>query len=256
MTENAVTENAELRYFVKSLERAFAVMRSFGEGSPEMTISQAAARTGLTRASARRVLLSLVDLGYAEKDGNLFRLRPRVLDIGYAYLASLGIAHRGQYVLETLTDETEEPCSLSILDCPDIVYVARSTVPRLASIAISIGARRPAHATAMGRVLLAGLAEAELDEYFRTTTLKRFTPKTVTSEDALRKILGKVRDQGYAYISGELEIGMEVIAVPVTKAGGRVLAAISLYTGRIKKDLILGDYLTKLRNAAKLIAEG
>jgi IclR family pca regulon transcriptional regulator len=231
-------------------------MRSFSGATPEMTISQASARSGMTRASARRILLSLVDLGYAEKHGNRFRLRPRVLEIGYAYLASLGIAHRGQYVLETLTDEIQEPCSLCVLDPPDIVYVARSTMPRLASIATSIGTRLPAHATAMGRILLAGLPSAELDEYFRTAPLERFTAKTVTSEGALRKILAKIRNEGYAYISGELEIGMEVIAVPVTKADGRVIAAISLYTGRISKELMLGEYLTKLRNAAKLIAEG
>ena len=115
-----------------------------------MTLSEAARRTGLTRASARRVLLSLVDLGYAEKEDSRFRLRPRVLDIGYAYLAALGIAHRGQYVLEALTSETREPCSLSVLDPPDIVYVARSTVPKLATMATSIGTRLPAYATAMG----------------------------------------------------------------------------------------------------------
>jgi IclR family pca regulon transcriptional regulator len=231
-------------------------MRSFGAESPEMTLSQAAARSNLTRASARRVLLSLVDLGYAEKDGTRFRLRPRVLDLGYAYLASLGIAHRGQYVLETLTSETQEACSLSVLDRPDIVYVARSTVPRLATMSTSIGTRLPAHATAMGRALLAGLPPVELDDYFRTSTRQRFTPRTVTSEPALRKLLTRVRSQGYAYIDGELEIGMEVIAVPVTKADGRVIAAISMYTGRISEKLMLGEYLTRLRNAAKLIAEG
>ena len=250
-------DKAESRYFVKALDRSLQVMRSFSAESPEMTISQVATRSGLTRASARRILLSLVDLGYAEKEENLFRLRPRVLQIGYAYLTSLGIAHRGQYVLETLTNETQESCSLSVLDGDEIVYVARSTVPGLASIAITIGARLPAHATAMGRVLLAGLPAPELDEYFKTATLQRFTAKTVTSETVLRKVLEKVGDEGYAYISGELwDDSMEVIAVPVTKAGGRVIAAISLYTGRITEEVMLGDYLTKLRNAARLLAEG
>jgi IclR family transcriptional regulator, pca regulon regulatory protein len=197
-----------------------------------------------------------VDLGYAEKEGKLFRLCPRVLQIGYAYLTSLGIAHRGQYVLERLTDETGESCSLSVLDGHEIVYVARATVQGLASIAITIGARLPAHAIAMGPVLLAGLPPNDLDDYFKTATLERFTAKTVTSETALRKILAKVRDHGYAYIAGELNDGMEVIAVPVTKAGGRVIGAISLDTGRISEELMLGDYLTQLRNAAKLLAEG
>ena len=202
-----------------------------------MTLSEAARRTGLTRASARRVLLSLVDLGYAEKEDSRFRLRPRVLDIGYAYLAALGIAHRGQYVLEALTSETREPCSLSVLDPPDIVYVARSTVPKLATMATSIGTRLPAYATAMGRVLLAGLMPEELDAYFRTATLKRLTPKTIATEPALRKVIATVRTQGFAYIEGELEVGMEVIAVPV-RAGGRVVAAVSLYTGRISKSSV------------------
>lgn len=221
-----------------------------------MTLSQVASRTGLTRASARRILLSLVDLGYAEKEGNQFRLRPRVLQIGYAYLTSLGVAHRGQYVLERLTEETGESCSLSVLDGTDIVYVARSMVPGLASIAVAIGSRLPAYATAMGRVMLAGLPPAELDTYFAMANLKRFTPKTITTEDALRTALNNTRDQGYSYVSGELDDTMESIAVPVTKAGGRVIAAISLYTARLKEAVILGEILPKMRSAAKVLSEG
>lgn len=250
------SDQSESRYFVKALDRSLQVICAFSAESSEMTLSQVAARTGLTRASARRILLSLVDLGYAEKEGNLFRLRPRVLQIGYAYLSSLGVAHRGQYVLERLMDDTGESCSICVLDGTDIVYVARAIMPGLASIAIAIGARLPAHATAMGRVLLAGLPPAELDEYFQHAELKSFTSKTITSEVALRKVLKKTREQGYAYISGELDDTMESIAVPVTKAGGRVIAAMSLYTGRITEEVMLGDFLTKMRNAAKVLSEG
>ncbi|WP_343671384.1 IclR family transcriptional regulator domain-containing protein [Paraburkholderia heleia] len=250
------SDQSEPRYFVKALDRSLQVICAFSAESSEMTLSQVAARTGLTRASARRILLSLVDLGYAEKEGNLFRLRPRVLQIGYAYLSSLGVAHRGQYVLERLMEDTGESCSICVLDGTDIVYVARAIMPGLASIAIAIGARLPAHATAMGRVLLAGLPPDELDEYFQNAELKSFTSKTITSEAALRKVLKKTREQGYAYISGELDDTMESIAVPVTKAGGRVIAAMSLYTGRITEEVMLGDFLTKMRNAAKVLSEG
>lgn len=251
-----MTDAAGSRYFVKALGRSVEVIRAFGVGSPEMSLSQVAARTGLTRASARRILLSLVDLGYAEKEGNLFRLRPRVLEISYAYLTSLGFAHRGQYVLEMLTQETEKACSLSVLDGHEIVYVARSTIPRLASFSVGVGTRHPAHATAMGRALLASLEPAELDGYFQTAKIEHITSKTVVNKSKLRKILCQVREQGYAYISSEHTLGLEAIAVPVTKAGGRVIAAMNVYADRVGGELMLRNHLTKLRHAAKLLAEG
>lgn len=251
-----MTGTAGSRYFVKALERSLEVMCAFGAGSPEMSLSHVAARTGLTRASARRILLSLVDLGYAEKEGNRFRLRPRVLELSYAYLTSLGLAHRGQYVLEMLTQETGKPCSLSVLDRHEVVYIARSTIPRLASFSVGIGERHPAHAIAMGRVLLAGLEPVELDNYFQTAKIEHLTSKTVVNKSKLRKILCQVRDDGYAYISSEFTLGLEAVAVPVTKPGGRIIAAMNIYADRISGEFMLRDSLTKLRHAAKLLAEG
>jgi IclR family pca regulon transcriptional regulator len=249
-------EATRSRYFVKVLERAFNVLAAFGATSPEMTLSAVATQTNLDRATARRILLSLVDMGYAEKEGKLFRLCPRVLRIGFSYLTSLGIAHRGQYVLETLTAEANKASSLSVLDGNEIVYVARSTVPGLASTATAIGARYPAHPTAMGRVLLASLPTYVLDNYFETAVLERITAKTVISVASLRRILKRVREQGYAYVAGELQASVAAIAVPVTKPGGRVIAAISLSTAGCSEQRVVREHLSMLRHAATLLSMG
>src|SRR5918992_375813 len=215
-------------HFVRSLARGLAVIRAFDAGSPELTLSDVARKTGLTRAAARRFLLTFADLGYVRTDGRLFALSPRVLELGYAYLSSLTLPEVAEPHLERLVAEAHESASVSVLDGQDVVYIARVPTSQIMRVTISIGTRFPAYATSMGRVLLAGLPEDRLDDYLAGTTLQRFTPRTITSEAALREELKRVREQGWALNDQELEEGLRSIAAPIHDHAGRVTAAVNL----------------------------
>src|SRR5512139_1746855 len=148
--------------FVQSLERGLAVIRAFDRDHPELTLSEVATATGVTRAAARRFLLTLAELGYVRSDGRLFALTPRVLELGYAYLSSMSLPEVAEPHLEALVATVNESSSVSVLDGTDVVYVARVPTSRIMTVSISVGTRFPAYATSMGRVLLAGLDDAEL----------------------------------------------------------------------------------------------
>ena len=159
--------------FVQSLERGLAVIRAFDAEHPDLSLSDVARATGLPRAAARRFLLTLVDLGYVRTNGKLFSLRPRILELGYAYLSAIALPDVAQPHMESLAATVHESCSLSVLDGGDITYVARVPTRRIMTVAINVGTRFPAYATSMGRVLLAGLSPAELDDYLAGTELRR-----------------------------------------------------------------------------------
>ena len=215
-------------HYVQSLERGLSVITAFGPDTPELTLSEVSRATGLTRAAARRFLLTLVDLGYVRSGGRLFRLAPRVLDLGYAYLSSQSLPGIAEPHLELLVQETRESSSLSVLDGRDIVYVARVPTSRIMTVAISVGTRFPAYATSMGRVLLAGLDDAALEGYLSTVALERLTEHTVQSVDELRTRLLQVRQQGYALVDQELEYGLRSLAAPVRDKQGHVVAAVNV----------------------------
>ena len=162
--------------FVQSLERGLAVIRSFDGDNPELTLSDVSRRTGLTRAAARRFLLTLVELGYVHHDGRAFSLRPSVLDLGFAYLSSMGLPEVAMPHMETLVTTVQESSSMSVLDGDSIVYIARvPTRRRIMTVAIAVGTRFPAYATSMGRVLLAGLAPDDLDAAIAGLDLHSYT---------------------------------------------------------------------------------
>ena len=194
---------------MQSLERGLAVVRAFDAEHPERTLSDVARETGLTRAAARRFLLTLADLGYVRSDGRNFSLTPRVLDLGYAYLSSLELPEIAEPHLERLVEEVHESSSVSVLDGGDVVYVARVPVSRIMRVAINVGTRFPAHLTSMGRVLLAAGDPAEWPE-------------------ALRPKLEAVRRQGWALVDQELEVGLRSIAAPIHGRDGTVIAAVNL----------------------------
>jgi IclR family pca regulon transcriptional regulator len=222
--------NGRSRDFVQSLERGLAIIRVFNSERPSMTVSEIAQKVGLTRAAVRRFLLTLGELGYVYGKNNRFELTPRVLELGYAYLSALSFPDIALPRLEQLVVETAEASEGSILDGGDVVYVVRVPGPALMTISVNIGARRPAHATAMGRVLLAHLPPAELDAYLETTELVPMLPRTITDPDEFRAELRRVREDGYALVNQELEEGLVAIAVPVRDRTGRVRAAINLST--------------------------
>lgn len=251
------SEPARSPDFVQSLERGLSVIRAFGAGTPELTLSEVAKATGLTRAAARRFLHTLVELGYVGSDGRLFTLRPRVLELGYAYLSGLDLPAVSQPHMETLGEQVHESCSVSVLDGTDIVYVARVPTRRIMTVTISVGTRFPAYATSMGRVLLAGRSETWLDDYFRTVRMEPITPHTLTDPAALRRVLIRVRQQGFCLVDQELEVGLRSVAVPLHDPDGVVIAALNLSThvSRGDAESIRRELLPSLRKTADLIEQ-
>jgi IclR family pca regulon transcriptional regulator len=214
--------------FVQSLERGLAVIRTFNGAQPELTLSEVARATGLTRAAARRFLLTLVDLGYARTDGKVFALRPRVLELGYAYLSSLTLPDVAQPHMEELAAQLHESCSVAVLDGDDIVYVARVPTHRIMTVNISVGTRFPAFATSMGRVLLAALPDDQLEARLTNHAFKHYTPRTQTDPRPLRAIVDRVRREGHCLVDQELEPGLRSIAVPIHNPERVVVAAMNV----------------------------
>jgi IclR family pca regulon transcriptional regulator len=241
--------------FVQSLDRGLAVIRAFGPDRERLSLSEVARATGLTRAATRRFLLTLVKLGYVRNDGREFSLRPRVLELGYAFLSGLAMPEIAAPHLEELVAKVRESSSISVLDVDHIVYVARVPTKRIMTVAISVGTRFPAHATSMGRVLLAGMSEQELDRYLATADFEAFTARTVTDPDRLRAIVGETRRQGYAIVDQELEEGLRALAVPLHSSGGAVTAAINLSThaSRVSMAVMRADLLPALLATARNI---
>ncbi|RFS82969.1 IclR family transcriptional regulator [Actinomadura spongiicola] len=217
-------------HFVQSLERGLNVIRAFDASTPRLTLSEVAQATGLTRAAARRFLLTLVDLGYVRLDGRQFSLTSRVLQLGYAYLSALSLPDVAEPHLEMLVAMVNESSSVSVLDGDDIVYVARVPTTRIMTVAINVGTRFPAHATSMGRVLLAALPEDELEERLARMERRSLTARTITDPAALRTEIGRVRTQGWALVDQELEEGLRSIAAPVRDVSGRVVGAVNVST--------------------------
>jgi IclR family transcriptional regulator, pca regulon regulatory protein len=214
--------------FVQSLQRGLSVIRAFDADHSELTLSEVAAATGVTRAAARRFLLTLAELGYVRSDGRYFSLTAKVLELGYAYLSSLSLPEVAEPHLEALVAEVHESSSMSVLDGADIVYVARVPVSRIMTVSISVGTRFPAYATSMGRVLLAGLPEEELAAHLPDAGLALLTSRTVNSVDTLRAELTRVRTQGWALVNQELEEGLRAVAAPIRDPSGQVVASVNV----------------------------
>jgi IclR family pca regulon transcriptional regulator len=245
-------------HFVQSLERGLAVIRAFGAETPQLTLSEVARETGLTRAAARRFLLTLCDLGYVRSDGRLYSLTPRVLELGYAFLSSLSLTEVAEPHLERMVAEIHESSSVSVLDGDDIVYVARVPTSRIMRVSINVGTRFPAYATSMGRVLLAGLDDDALDAYLARVELRRLSSRTVKTARALRAQVARVREQGWAMVDQELEEGLRSVAVPVRDRSGRVVAAanVSTHASRWSSEAVREQLLPALlATAARIEAD-
>lgn len=241
--------------YVQSLARGLAVIRAFDADRPEMTLSEVAETAGMSRATARRFLLTLVELGYMRTDGKRFALTPQVLRLGTAYLSGLGLPQIAQPHLERLSAAVGESTSLAVLDGPDIVYVARVATRRIMTVGISVGTRFPAPITSMGRVLLAGFTEADLEAHLDETTLRPRTPHSVVDPAALRAEIDRARAQGWAYVDQELEIGLRSIAAPVRGPDGRAVAALNVSTTvATDEQHILGEIREHLLAGAEAIA--
>jgi IclR family pca regulon transcriptional regulator len=243
-------------YFVKSVEKAFAVLLAFSAEQPRLTMSQVATKVHVSRATARRFLLTLADLGYLRADEGAFEMTPRCLDLGASFLSSLSLPQIAEPHLKALSTQLSETTSLCVLDGPDIVYVARVASPRLLSVSINVGTRFPAWITSMGRVLIAGLSPIEREAYFEAVTLQHYTARSIATMDELRAEIDKVARNGWAIVSEELEDGLRGVAVPVWR-NNRVVAAVnvSLQAYRASPDMVEATVIPLLQEAARLIGD-
>jgi IclR family pca regulon transcriptional regulator len=232
------------------LARGLAVIEAFNPQRPKASIADIARATGLTRAAARRCLLTLQGLGYAEFDGKFFTLTPRVLRLGGAYLSSTPLPDILQPELEAVREAVHESCSAAILDGPDVIYVARSAARRIMSVSLGVGSRLPAHCTSLGRALLSALPESRLDVF-----LAQLQPQ-VLGEHTRGAILA-ARHAGYALVNEELEPGLRSVAMPVRDMRGRCVAAINIgaHAGRATDEVVESQFLPALRRAVSRLAE-
>ncbi|MEO7953541.1 MAG: IclR family transcriptional regulator C-terminal domain-containing protein [Polaromonas sp.] len=242
--------------YVQSFARGLEVIRSFSAQSPRQTLSEVAGRTGLTRAGARRILLTLQTLGYVESDGKLFSLTPRMLDLGFAYLSSLPIWNLAEPVMQTLVGQVKESCSAAVLDGTDIVYVLRVPTQKIMSITLGVGSRLPAYCTSMGRMLLSALPETELMHILEISERTARTRFTVTGVEELVARIAQVRQQGWAQIDQELEEGLVSMAAPVTDRAGNTVAALNIsgQANRSSAKVMRETMLSSLLDAAQTIS--
>ena len=234
--------------FVQSLERGLSVLRCFSAEHPSLTLSEVARLTGLTRATARRLLLTFERLGYMRNDGRLFELTPLVLDLGYAYISSCKLPDLVQPDMEALSERCNESVSASVLDGHEIVYIARVPTKRIMTIALSLGSRLPAAITSMGRVLLADLPDDELHARLVAMPVEKRAEHTETDPARLLGLIRQVRAQGWALVDQELEDGVRSVAAPLRDRSGRAIAAINVSThaGRVSLEELRGPILQAL----------
>ena len=230
-------DNDSDRDYVSSLARGLDVICAFTRFTPKMTLSDVARATGMTRATARRLLLTLVREGYAERSGREFSLRPKVLQLGYSALSSVGILDVVQPIMNELTQRTQESIFTAVLTGDEVTYLARSTPDRVMSVSINIGNRLPAYAVSTGRVLLAGEPDQALEAYLERISLSALTANTTTSKVKLRAIIEEVRQQGYSLVNEEFEAGVRSLSVPIRDASNRVIAALNACCPSVRFDV-------------------
>jgi IclR family pca regulon transcriptional regulator len=225
------------RDYVQSLERGIAVLLAFDAEHPEPTLAELAELTGFSRPAVRRFLITLERMGYVRSDGGRWSLTPRVLSIGQHYTETSALIELAQPHLLALVEQTAESASLATLDGDEVVYVARVPVRRIMSINVAVGTRVPAHATSMGRVLLAWAPPAVVDEVLARRPPRAVTPHTLTDVDDIRKELTRVRAQGWSIVSEELEAGLLSASAPVRDRSGAVVAALASSTSVGRSDV-------------------
>jgi len=246
--------------YVQSFARGLEVIRSFSALSPRQTLSEVATRSGLSRAGARRILLTLQTLGYVDSDGKHFALTPRILDLGFAYLSSMPIWNLAEPAMEALAGEVGESCSAAVLDGTDIVYVLRVSTHKIMSITLGVGSRLPAYCTSMGRVLLAAAPEEQAMACLQASRPEALTRHTLTDLDTLRLKIAQTRKQGWCLVNQELEEGLVAMAAPIRDRTGRVVAALNISgqanrtSAKVMQDTMLQPLLQAAQAISRLLA--
>lgn len=250
-------ETAGRNEFVRSLATGLKILECFTPLEPRLTLTDVARKAGLSRATARRMLLTLVSLGYAHADGRRFELTPKVLGLGHGYWSGRGWHELLRPSLEELSASVGESCSAAVPDGDDVMYVCRVHTRRIMRIDLGLGTKLPASATSMGRVLLAGLGDEELAQRLEAMDLPQFTAQTLTDPAMLHETIKGVREAGFAVVEQELEAGLRSVAVPVQDADGRTVLALntSMPSGRETVEESVGRVLPALRSCAGTVEE-
>ena len=243
--------------FVLSLARGLRVLEAFEGSTDGLSAAEVSRFSGLSRAAVRRILITLERLGYAESDGRVYRLRSRVMRLGFSYLSSSSLATLAQPILQHVIELVHESSSVGVLEDDQIVYVARASAKRVMSVGLSVGSRLPPYCTSMGRVLLSGLSEEGLAAYLNRTDLLAVTPKTIVDKSLLADVIRQVRVEGYAINDEELELGHRSIAVPVKNRKGEMVAGmnIGLHAARSSVPEMVHRLLPILREHAQMLGQ-
>ena len=243
--------------YVRALDRGLAVIRAFDADHPRRNLAEVARAVGLAPATARRLLHTLQALDYVGTDGQTWWLRPRLLELGKAYLATTSVWDVVRQRLVRLADEVQETTSAGVLGGDDVIYTVRVPYRRIMSMNVDVGTRIPAFASSMGRVLLAALDDSDLEAALARAQLRPITPHTVSSIDTLRSFVRTVRRQGWCLMEQELEPGIQCVAAPVRDASGDVVAAVTVssHTSRVPAEELRGRILPALLLAAGDIDE-
>ncbi|MFY7864318.1 IclR family transcriptional regulator domain-containing protein [Roseateles sp.] len=249
--EQALESGPLKRDLVAGLEKGLAVIEAFDQERPRLTISEVAVRTGLTRAAARRYLLTLAHLGFVTQERKMFALTPKVLRLGQSYMHSARLPRIVEPELHKLAYAMKEASSAGVLDGNDVICIAATSAGRVVSPTLQPGFRVPAYCAGTGRVMLAAMAPAESDAWIARQTLTALTPNTVTHPDRLRIEIARARQLGYAAVDQELELGLRTVAAPLKNYRGEVVAAmcISVHASRMSMDQMVENCLPPLMQA-------
>ncbi|WP_445679635.1 IclR family transcriptional regulator domain-containing protein [Radicibacter daui] len=249
-------EEEKDREFVEALAKGLAILEAFDAVHPEMTLSEVARLVGLSPAAARRSLLTLKALGYVGQEGKRFHLKPKIMGLGASFYFSARIEEVLQPDLRALVERFGDASSVASLEGHHVIYIAHYSQQRARRAAAVVGARYPAFATSMGRVLLAGMKEAAFESWLAALEPEALTAKTCTDKAALREEVRRVREEGYATTVDQLDYGITAIAVPVRDAEGNTVAALnsSGYTGMVTPEALVEERLPELRITASRIA--
>jgi IclR family pca regulon transcriptional regulator len=248
--------------YVQSFARGLEVIRSFSAAAPRQTLTDVAARTGLTRAGARRILLTLQTLGYVESDGKLFSLTPRILDLGFAYLSSMPMWNVAEPVMDALVEQVQESCSIAVLEGTDIVYVMRVSTRKIMRNSLGVGSRLPAWCTSMGRMLLAGRTDEEVMALLQASAVEVRTRHTLTDPQAILAKVRQARRQGWCLVNQELEEGLVSLAAPLVHRSGRIIAAMNISgqanrtSARQMQDKLLAPLLAAAQDISQRLPAG
>src|SRR6516162_778009 len=254
--EETSADKQQDKEFMATLAKGLALLGSFDKHRPAMTLSEAAKATGFSRATARRILRTLAELGYVVQNGRAFSLSSGILRLGFAYLATQNWIEQASPLMRQLGEELHESCSAAILEGTEIVYVARFPARRIMSVTLAVGTRLPAFHTSLGRVQLGFLDDAELGCRLRSSRLDGYTPSTITDVQALYERVREDRAHGFSIVDEELERGLRAIAVPIVDRGGEAIAGlnISTHSTRTTRNEMRDRFLPRLRAVAEQVS--